>query len=213
MILNPSPLSIFPLRFWLEERVFTGLRWYYQLRFPRLQLDPGVRIGGKIRLSGQVSVRIHHGTRIRKRVHFFGKGHITIGANCLLNGCSIGCYEQVAVGDRCLLSDCYIVDSDFHNVDPERRHDPPLPQSRRPIRIEKNVWVASGARILKGVEVGENSVVGLSCVVRRDVPANVVVIGNPEQVVKHLPPEPPLQVSVNKENNHEATILSGCGRE
>lgn len=166
------------------------LSWYYRQRYRQnLTIEPKVQIAGKLKLSGSVKVTIKSGTRIRKRNHFFGEGNITIGSDCLLNGCSIGCYQQVDIGDFCLISDCYILDTDYHNVDPDARHEPLFPSGVRPVSIGKNVWVGAGARVLKGVTIGENSVVGLGCIVRRNVPANVVVIGNPERIVKHLQPQ------------------------
>lgn len=179
---------MFNLRDWAEPIASAWLRAYYQWRYQNLTIAPGVRFAGRLRLSGNVRVRIGSGTRIRKRNHFFGEGELTIGNDCLLNGCSIGCYTQVNIADLCLIGDCYIADTDFHNLAPELRHAPLTARGSRPISIGKNVWIGSGARILKGVIIGQNSVVGLGSVVRRAVPDNVVVIGNPEQIVKQFNP-------------------------
>ncbi|AGY56702.1 acyltransferase [Gloeobacter kilaueensis] len=172
----------------IEPLMSFWLRHYYQWRYPNLTIEPGVRIAGKIKLSGSVRVRIAAGTRLRKHSHFFGEGVVNIGRDCLINGCSVGCYRRIDVGDECLIADCYMIDSDFHNSEPHLRHAPLLAKNIRPIRIERNVWLASGSRVLKGVTIGENSVVGLGAVIRRPVPANVVVIGNPEQIVKRFTP-------------------------
>ena len=56
------------------------------------------------------------------------------------------------------------------------------------MHIGDNVWLGDHCVILKGVTIGENSVVGANAVVSRDVPANVVVAGNPARVVKQLDP-------------------------
>jgi acetyltransferase-like isoleucine patch superfamily enzyme len=111
---------------------------------------------------------------------------ITIGDGCRLNGAGIQAYTQVGVGPRCILSSTIIVDSDFHPVDPERRHDPDAPVACAPIAIEENVWVGGQTAILKGVTIGTNSVVAFRAVVTKDVPPNVVVAGNPARVVKEL---------------------------
>ncbi len=173
----------------IQNLLSVVLSWYYRQRYRNLTLEPGVQITGRLKLSGSVKVKIAGGTRIRKRNHFFGEGDVAIGSDCLLNGCSIGCYQQVTIADRCLISDCYILDTDYHNVDPDTRHEALAPGGVRPITIDRNVWIGAGARVLKGVCIGENSVVGLNCIVRRNVPANVVVIGNPERIVKHLQPQ------------------------
>jgi acetyltransferase-like isoleucine patch superfamily enzyme len=54
--------------------------------------------------------------------------------------------------------------------------------------LERGVWIGDSAIVCKGVRIGENSVVGAGSVVRKDVPPNVVVIGNPAEIVKHLDP-------------------------
>ena len=58
-----------------------------------------------------------------------------------------------------------------------------------PVHIADNVWLGDHCTVLKGVTIGENSVVAARAVVTRDVPANVVVAGNPAKVVKELDPE------------------------
>jgi acetyltransferase-like isoleucine patch superfamily enzyme len=55
-----------------------------------------------------------------------------------------------------------------------------------PINIGENVWIAGQSAVLKGVTIGENSVVAYAAIVSSDVPANVVVAGNPARIVKRL---------------------------
>jgi serine acetyltransferase len=57
-----------------------------------------------------------------------------------------------------------------------------------PVHIGDNVWLGDHAMVLKGVTIGENSVVAAKAVVTKDVPANVIVAGNPARVVKELDP-------------------------
>jgi len=167
------------------DLVFALRRGYYRLKYPRLRLGRGVQIRGRIRLRRGVRVTIGDGTRLNKLVRFAGPGEVRIGSDCLLNGTWIGCWTSVTIGDRCLLSDCELVDNDFHNLDPARRHEPPDPvTTRRPIVLEENVWVGAHALVLKGVRIGRDSVIGAATVVRADVPPRVVVIGNPQQIVK-----------------------------
>ncbi|MET0871100.1 MAG: DapH/DapD/GlmU-related protein, partial [Paeniglutamicibacter terrestris] len=59
-------------------------------------------------------------------------------------------------------------------------------EAAKPITIGENVWIGGGATILPGVSIGENSVIGAGSVVTRDVPANVVAVGNPARVMKKL---------------------------
>ncbi len=59
-------------------------------------------------------------------------------------------------------------------------------ESARPIAIGDNVWLGGGVIVLPGVSIGENTVVGAGAVVTRDLPADVVAVGNPARVVRQL---------------------------
>lgn len=163
---------------------FAVKRGWYRLRYPRLTLGRGGEIRGRIRLRRGVRVSIGDRTRLNKLVRFAGPGEVRVGADCLLNATWIGAWSSITIGDRCLLSDCELLDNDFHNLPPEQRHDPPSPATLAPIVVEENVWIGTHALVLKGVRIGRDSVVGAATVVRTDVPPRVVVVGNPQQTVK-----------------------------
>lgn len=130
------------------------------------------------------------------------KGTCTVGDFTLLNGALIMVEERIEIGSHCLISwNVGIADSDFHPIDPaQRRQDsfalaayykdrPPRPKIRSvPVIIRDNVWIGMNAVILKGVTIGENSVVAAGSVVTKSVPPNVVVAGNPAVIVKELIP-------------------------
>jgi acetyltransferase-like isoleucine patch superfamily enzyme len=175
----PVPENIvFEDGFWLETaQVF---------RFCKSTQNPAVKFGKYCSVYAGCSFAVK------------GKGRCTIGDYTLLNGALLMCEEEITIGNYCLISwNVGIADSDFHPLDPvERKKDVmvlnpytpgPRPQIRTaPVRIGDNVWIGMNAVVLKGVTIGENSVVGAGAVVTRDVPANVVVAGNPAKVVKEL---------------------------
>jgi acetyltransferase-like isoleucine patch superfamily enzyme len=125
-------------------------------------------------------------------------GTALIGDFTLLNGALVMAEERIEIGSHCLISwNVGIADSDFHPLEPAQRlidahalapfykHRPPRPKlETRPVKIADNVWVGMNAIILKGVTIGENSVVAAGAVVVKSVPANCVVAGNPAAVVK-----------------------------
>lgn len=111
---------------------------------------------------------------------------IQIGDDCYLNGVEINAQTAITISNRCLVADCLFLDTDFHSVSINRQTAGAAAKTA-PITIGENVWIGNRTLILKGVSVGANSVVGAGAVVRTSVPANVVVIGNPHQIVKHLP--------------------------
>ena len=127
-------------------------------------------------------------------------GTCKVGDFTLLNGALIMADERIEIGQHCLVSwNVGIADSDFHPIDAaQRRIDtmalapfyegrPPRPKlETAPVIIADNVWIGMNAIILKGVTIGENSIVAAGSVVSKSVPANVVVAGNPAVVVKQL---------------------------
>ena len=84
-----------------------------------------------------------------------------------------------------LANGAYVTDSDWHTI-----HDRTVrAETPTPVHIGENVWLGDNSVVLKGVTIGENSVIAARAVVTRDVPANVVVAGNPARVVRELDPE------------------------
>ncbi len=77
-----------------------------------------------------------------------------------------------------------IFDSDFHDLDPRRRREGTVAMA--PVEIGDNVFVGMGARILKGVTVGADSVIGAGAVVSSSIPAGVIAAGNPARVIREL---------------------------
>jgi acetyltransferase-like isoleucine patch superfamily enzyme len=125
-------------------------------------------------------------------------GCCKVGDFTLLNGALLMADERIEIGSHCLISwNVGIADSDFHPLEPaQRRIDaqavapffkdrPPRPKLRTaPVIISDNVWIGMNAIILKGVTIGENSVVAAGSVVTKSVPPNTVVAGNPAEAVK-----------------------------
>jgi acetyltransferase-like isoleucine patch superfamily enzyme len=116
---------------------------------------------------------------------FAPSAFIKIGHNVRLNGAGLQAAAGITVGDDCILGSCTIVDTDHHPVGVDRRTSGEAP-STAPVSIGRNVWVAGMAAVLKGVTIGDDSVVAFGAVVASDVPAGVVVAGNPARVVKNL---------------------------
>jgi acetyltransferase-like isoleucine patch superfamily enzyme len=160
--------------------------FYYAKRHPGLTFGKNVIVRGHICLSGSVRVFIGDNTLIERTLRVYGEGEVHIGANVYLNGTYIGCKTSIRIGDRGLISDCAIMDTDYHNVQPHLRRAPLVEKASAPVRIEENAWIGSGALVHKGVVIGKNSVVGQASVVRESVPENVVVVGNPAVILKHL---------------------------
>ena len=155
------------------------------MRYRNLEIEYGAVVTGRFTLQGNGSVFISEGSRLLN-TRLTVEGALVIGKNCYLNGAAVVAMKRVNVGSDCLLSDVYITDSDFHNIEPELRHLPPTEKTTRPVSIGCNVWLGDRVVVLKGSVIGDHSVIGSNSVVRGYIPQRVVCIGNPVQVVKNL---------------------------
>lgn len=104
---------------------------------------------------------------------------IEIGNNCGFSGVSIVAWKSVKIGNNVMVgADTCIGDTDDH---PERLGTPPAP-----VEIKDNVFIGMHCLILKGVTIGDNSIIGAGSVVTKDIPANCVAAGVPCKVIRYL---------------------------
>ena len=111
-------------------------------------------------------------------------GRISLGSYILISpGTSIRSAESIDIGDSTMIaSDVVITDSDWHGI--YDRTD--YVATPKPVKIHKNVWIGERSIILKGTQIGENSIIGAGSVVHGDIPPNSVYAGNPAKEVKKL---------------------------
>ena len=91
---------------------------------------------------------------------------------------------DIYVGDHVMFGPNVTVATAGHPVNPELRRK--AAQFNIPVRIGNNVWIGAGAVILPGVQIGENSVIGAGSVVTKNVPPNVVAVGNPCRILREI---------------------------
>jgi acetyltransferase-like isoleucine patch superfamily enzyme len=111
---------------------------------------------------------------------------IQIGANTGISGASICAATGITIGADCLIgADTIIADTDFHPIEPHsRRGRSGAAQVRsRPIHIGDNVFLGARVVVLKGVTIGRDSVIGAGSIVRHNIPAGSIALGNPAAVV------------------------------
>ena len=103
---------------------------------------------------------------------------------------TFSCNKEIIIEDDVLIAGfCAFYDNDGHPIDPELRkagYAPPRERTK-PLRICQNAWVGAGCHILKGVTIGEGSIVGSGSVVTEDVPPYSIVAGNPAKLVRTIP--------------------------
>ena len=91
---------------------------------------------------------------------------------------------HIYVGDKTMLGPNVVLASAAHPILPELREV--QYQYNLPVRIGKNCWLGAGVIVLPGVTIGDNTVVGAGSVVTKDLPANVVAVGNPCRVLREI---------------------------
>jgi len=125
---------------------------------------------------------------------FKNGGKIRIGDFVFLNdNTKIWSMDEIRIGNRVLMSyNVMIIDNNSHPLDMFERHKHCLDKfadvniDAEKIIIEDDVWIGANCIILKGVRVGQGSIIGAGSVVSKSIPANSSAAGNPAKVIKKL---------------------------
>ena len=91
---------------------------------------------------------------------------------------------HIYIGDCVLIGPNVTIATAGHPIEPELRRQ--TAQFNVPVHIGNNVWIGANSVVLPGVSIGENSVIGAGSVVTRDIPANVVAVGNPCRILREI---------------------------
>jgi acetyltransferase-like isoleucine patch superfamily enzyme len=135
-------------------------------------------IYGRIRVAGRVSVGDNVTLNYDSELYARENGVIKIGSNVYFHGTIVSTLS-VEIGNDVIISRwAMISDHDGYGLD----DNPPV---KRPVKICDHVWIGMRAVILKGVTVGENSIVGAMAVVTKDVEPNTIVAGNPARKIRN----------------------------
>ena len=178
------------------RNLLTG--YYIKLKYSIIMQK--AHFGKNLKITGKFVIKGPGKVELGDNIYINGHGHpvtlfthdpqarIIIGSNSFLNGPRFGCQVMISIGEYAILGDTRIMDTDFHSIYPDRWSSN-AKILKGPVTLENNVWVGGGSAILKGVTIGENSVLGFGSVVSEDVPRNCVVAGNPASVVKNFQEE------------------------
>lgn len=90
----------------------------------------------------------------------------------------------IYVGSNTMFAPNVTVATAGHPIEPSLREK--AYQYNLPVHIGKNCWIGAGALIMPGVTIGDNTVIGAGSVVTKDIPANVVAVGNPCRVMREI---------------------------
>ncbi|BAY12327.1 transferase hexapeptide repeat protein [Calothrix sp. NIES-2098] len=99
-------------------------------------------------------------------------------------GCVILDCNTVHIGENVLCAPYVQIYTAYHPIEPEIRLSGR--ELATPVKIGNNVWIGGSVIICLGVTIGDNTTIGAGSVVVKDIPANVVAVGNPCRIIRHL---------------------------
>lgn len=118
------------------------------------------------------------------RANWSGK-HVFMGDNVYANfNLTLVDDANIYIGDKVMFGPNVTVATANHPILPELRED--ALQYNREVHIGRNVWIGANTVMVPGVTIGENTVIGAGSVVTKDIPANVVAVGNPCRVMREI---------------------------
>ncbi len=147
--------------------------------------SPAADPAGRRRILDELLGAFGAGSEIRPPFYCDYGSHLRIGARVFANfGLMALDVAPITIGDDVQIGPNVQLLTPTHPTEPGPRRD--KWEAARPIVVGDNVWLGGGAIVLPGVTIGENTVVGAGAVVTRDLPADVVAVGNPARVVRGL---------------------------
>ena len=149
--------------------VMAGRRVIGSPNVTKLQMDKWttLEVNGNFAMSENTNIWITH------------SGKLILNGGFINEGVTITCAKRVIIGNNAHIArEAVIRDYDGHYIE-ETTY-----RTAKPVTIGDNVWIGYRAMILKGVTIGNNSVVAANSVVTKDVPANCIVAGNPAKIIR-----------------------------
>lgn len=186
------------LQSWISDR--TTRNWWGFWRLKKLalrwQLSAVQKFGIWPEVTGPVFIQNAGRIEIGDRVILGSKWHrpislsllkpeakLIIGDDVFINyGVDIGLMNEIEIGEKALIgNECIIYDTDWHTLDGREGEIPALPT-----RIGRGVWLGARVMVMKGVSIGDNTVVAANSTVTKDLPPNVLAGGSPAKVIRPI---------------------------
>ncbi len=165
-------------------------RWAISHILRGVQLDGDVSVEGPLYLENHGHIRFGSGVILRSSWHrpialsvMSSEATLTIGQGAFLNwGVDIGLACKVVIGANALIGDDVVIyDSDWHTIDGTDQDVP-----KAPTYIGRGVWLGARSMVLRGVSIGDNSVIAASSVVTYSLPDHVLAAGAPAKVIRKI---------------------------
>lgn len=174
---------------------------FFVLKTHGIRYGSGLKINGRICLHSNGNVKIGHHVTINSslesnpiggdaktfiNVHKGAK--LIIGNNVGMSNSTIYCTQEIIISDHVAIGgSCKIYDTNFHSIYyKDRCLDGNINIPKAAVFIGKGCWLGASVTILKGVKIGEYSVIGAGSVVAKNIPPNQVWAGNPARFIKMI---------------------------
>lgn len=203
----PAPNAVFgPIYFgyrFLTNAMSNFMRVFFWTPLFKSQLsDYGKRLylyGGLPYISGSIEIKIGNDCRISGKTTMSGRSTSRTKPTLILgNNIDIGWQTTIAVGYKIVIEDnvriagqCFLAGYPGHPLEAKARAlgKPEEDIQVGDIILEKDVWLATGVKVMPGVRIGNGTIVAAGSVVTRDLPSGVIAAGCPAKIVKKLPQE------------------------
>lgn len=149
----------------------------------RFNSAPAEDAAGQMAILKELLGAIGEGSVIRPPFYCDYGHRVRMGARCFANfGLVALDVAAITIGDDVLIGPSVQLLTPTHPIEPGPRRE--KWESAEAITLEDNVWLGGGVIVCPGVRIGRNTVVGAGSVVTRDLPADVVAVGNPARVIR-----------------------------
>ena len=177
----------------------TFIKLGYRIKFKLNKLyflsNKNIKVGIKFRLGDNTTSMIHKTAQVEfgNYIDIRNGFNLVVGKNAIVkladnvifnNNCSINCLENIFIDENTLIGeDVKFYDHNHKYNSKEISHKE---FTTSPIHIGKNCWLGSNVIILKGVTIGDNSIIGAGCIIHKDVPKNSIIVNKQEhKIIPH----------------------------
>jgi len=144
---------------------------------------------GKNTEYGEISIDEQFYMKEHCSILVFPEAKLLIGKNVFFNNnCSINCLDKIEIGSNTMFGEGVKLYDHNHltTISDSELSISKAEFSKAPIIIGKNCWIASNVIILKGVTIGDNSIIGAGCIIHKSVPSNSIVKNNQNLIIESI---------------------------